>query len=118
MNRLSLLHAVLAAALLGGAGCAIAPPASEADTAELATCTAQADATYDAQNYDQLSRTGQNGLLFSATPDHVFDAQRLGSLHERDDQLADCLRSGTGGTASADAAIPGPAPVAPQIIGQ
>jgi len=32
--------------------------------------------------------------------------------------LSDCLRNGTGGTASAGAAIPGFAPVAPQIIGQ
>jgi len=118
MTRLSSFNAMLAAAILGCAGCAATPPPSTADQADLATCTAQADATYDAQNYDSLSRTGQNGLLYSATPNHVFDAQRLGSLHARDDQLSDCLRNGTGGTASAGAAIPGFAPVAPQIIGQ
>jgi hypothetical protein len=107
--------AVLAGILALG-GCAIAPPPSQADQANLATCTAQADATYNAQNYDQLSRTSQNGLRYSATPNHVFDAQQLGSLHERDDQITDCVNNGTGGTASA--ALPGPAPAVPQIIGQ
>jgi len=104
------------AGLLAIGGCAGAPPPSQADDANLATCTAQADAAYDAQNYDQLSRTSQNGLRYSATPNHVFDAQQLGSLHERDDQLNDCVNNGSGATASAT--LPGPAPVAPQIIGQ
>ena len=106
------------AGMLAIGGCAVSPPPSQADEANLATCTAQANATYNAQNFDQLSRTSQNGLRYSATPNHVFDAQQMGSLHERDDQLTDCLNNGTGGTASASAALPGPAPAVPQIIGQ
>jgi len=106
---------LLAVCLL--AGCATPPP-SPADQADLATCTSQADATYDAQNFDALSRTSQNGLRYSATPNQVFDAQRLGSLHDRDDQIAACVDNGTGGAASAQAAIPGPPPATPQIIGQ
>jgi len=106
------------AGLLAMSGCAASPPPSQADQANLAACTAQADAAYNAQNYDQLSRTSQNGLLYSPTPSHVFDAQHLGSLHERDDQITDCVNNGTGGTVSASNALPGPAPVAPQIIGQ
>jgi hypothetical protein len=115
IKRLS-LSAGLAAVLAIG-GCAISPP-SQADQADLATCTAQADAAYDAQNYDQLSRTSQNGLRYSPTPNHVFDAEEMGSLHERDDQISDCMKNGTGGTASASAALAGPPPAVPQIIGQ
>jgi hypothetical protein len=114
MTRLLRFTPILAACLLGG--CAFSPPASPADQADLAACTSQADATYDAQNYDALSRTSQNGLRYSAMPNQVFDAQRLGSLHQRDDQITDCVNNGSGG--SAQAAIPGPPPAIPQIIGQ
>jgi hypothetical protein len=116
MTRFWLFAPISAACLLGG--CAVSPPPSAADQADLATCTSQADAAYDAQNYDSLSRTSQNGLRYSATPNQVFQAQQLGSLHERDDSIADCVRSGSGGAASAQAAIPGPPPAIPQIIGQ
>jgi hypothetical protein len=116
IKRLSFSAAL--AGMLAASGCATSPPPSQADQADLAACTAQADATYDEQNYDQLSRTSQNGLRYSATPNHVFDAQEMGSLHERDDQINDCVDNGTAGTASAAAALPGPAPAVPQIIGQ
>jgi hypothetical protein len=115
MTRFWLFAPILAAGLLGG--CSFSPPPSAADQADLAACTSQADASYDAQNYDALSRTSQNGLRYSATPNQVFDAQRLGSLHQRDDQIADCVNNGSGG-GSAQAAIPGPPPAIPQIIGQ
>lgn len=116
MKRVSFPAALTAMLAIGG--CAISPPPSQADQADLATCTAQADAAYDAQNYDQLSRTSQNGLRYSATPNHVFDAQEMGSMHERDDEITDCVTNGTGGTTSASAALPGAAPAVPQIIGQ
>jgi hypothetical protein len=117
MTKVYLFSAALAG-ILAAVGCATSPPPSQADDANLATCTAQADATYNAQNYDQLSRTSQNGLRYSAMPNHVFDAQELGSLHERDDQITACVNNGTAGTASAAAALPGPPPAVPQIIGQ
>ena len=117
MTKVYFFSAALAG-MLATVGCSTSAPPSQADQANLATCTAQADATYNAQNYDQLSRTSQHGLRYSATPNHVFDAQQLGSLHERDDQIADCMKNGTGGTASATAGLPGPAPAVPQIISQ
>jgi len=100
-------------ALLGG-GCAMQPPPTPSQQSEAATCTAQADAAYQAQNEDALSRTSQNGLLFAPVPNHVFDSQREGSLHERDDQISDCEQNGDTTTAIA----PGTPIVAPQIISQ
>jgi hypothetical protein len=106
----------LLAPMLFLAGCALPSPPSAADDAEQSACAAQADATYQTENPDIGSRTAQNGLLYPATPNQVFDAQRLGSLHQRDSAIADCLRDGTAGNGSANAAIPGPPPAAPQII--
>jgi len=92
------------------------PPAAPtaADQAEATDCTAQADATYDANNVDALSRTSQNGVFFSPDPNRVFDSQRLGSLHQRDSEITDCEHTG----ASAGAIPPGTPIVTPQIIGQ
>jgi len=92
-------------------GCAKAPP-SAADQADLAACTRQADAAYNAQNYDALSRTDQTGLQFPATPTQVFQAQQLGLLHQRDSAITDCVNNGT----VANSAIPGPPLPAPHIV--
>jgi hypothetical protein len=98
------------AALLGLAGCAISPPPSPADQAEAASCTAQADAVYTDNNEDALSRTSQTGLLFAPTPNHAFDSQRLGSLHQRDSQITACEQNGdlagNGGLPPADIVPP------------
>ncbi len=102
--------AVLTCAAL--AGCAAGPPPSAAEQAEAASCTAQADATYNAQNYDNLSRTSQANLRYSPMPNHVFDAQNLGAIHARDSQIAMCEQNGeTGGPG-----LPGAVPVTPHII--
>jgi hypothetical protein len=99
------------------AACAGAPP-SDSEQANLAACTQSADAVYQADNYNGLARTSQNGLLYSATPNHVFDAQRLGTLDARNNQIKDCMENGNpeapavGGTPSITAPLP-----APQIIG-
>jgi len=103
--------ALLAAGAL--AGCAIAPQPSPADQAEADSCTAQADAVYDANNADQFSRTQQTGLLFSQTPNHVFDSQRLGSLHVRDSQITACEQNGA---ANGDDGLAAAVPVPPRII--
>jgi hypothetical protein len=96
------------------AGCAMPPPATPSQQAEAASCTAQADAAYQAQNEDALSRTSQNGLLFAPVPNHVFDSQRLGSLHERDSAISDCEQNGD----TTSAIAPGTPIVAPQIMTQ
>jgi len=106
--------ALLAATVgLAIAGCAAAPPPSPAQQAEATTCTAQADATYKAQNYAELSRTSQAGLLYAPMPNHVFDAQTLGALHVRDSQITDCERNGGDGSGPG---LPGAMPVTPHII--
>jgi len=104
---LSLLPALLA-------GCAMQAPATPSQQAEAASCTAQADAAYQAQNEDALSRTSQNGLLFAPLPNHVFDSQREGSLHVRDSQIMACEQNGE----SAGAIAPGTPIVTPQIVTQ
>ncbi|HQT65407.1 MAG: hypothetical protein B7Z75_09660 [Acidocella sp. 20-57-95] len=100
-----------AAALLALSACATTPP-SAADQANLDACTAKADASYNAQNIDSLSRTDQTGVRYSATPNHVFDGQQLGLMHQRDSQITDCVNNGT---ASASTYTGKPLP-APQII--
>ena len=106
----AVFYTMLAAAL---SGCA-APALSSADQAELAACTQNADAVYQADNENGLARTGQNGLYFAPTPDHVFDAQRMGTLAARNNQIKDCVDNGNSGSA---AGVPGQAKLpAPQII--
>ncbi len=106
--------ALYLAPLLWLASC-IAPPApTAAQQSEANACTAQADATYDSENTDALSRTSQNGVFFSPDPNRVFDSQRLGSLHQRDSDITSCEENGNG----AGAIAPGTPIVTPQIIGQ
>ncbi len=98
-----------------GALAACAAPASDSEQANLAACTQQADAVYQADNYNGLARTGQNGLLYPATPNHVFDAQRMGTLDARNNQIKDCMENGNPeAPAAPEPAAPLPAP---RIIG-
>ena len=102
---------VLPACLLGA--CAAPPPQTAAD-AELAACTQQADSVYQQSNLNGLARARQNGLYFAPDPNHVFDAQRDGTLDARNNQIQDCVDNG-----NPDAQIPGEKPLpAPQIIAQ
>jgi hypothetical protein len=95
------------------AACAPQPAPSPAAQANLASCTAQADAVYQQSNLNGLARTGQNGLLFPATPDQVFDGQRMGTLNARNNQIQDCVQNGNPNNRSiAGAPLP-----APQITG-
>jgi hypothetical protein len=111
-RRLNL--AVLIAPVFCLAACAAEPPQTASEQADASACTAEADAAYNAQNYDALSRTSQNGLLFAPTPNHVFDSQRMGSLHARDSQITECEQNGkTAGSIAGGTPI-----VTPQIIGQ
>ncbi len=72
------------------AGCAANAPESNAQQADDAACTAQADALYNSETVDEQARTSQNGLLYAPMPTHVFDAEQLGAEHvprERDHRL-------------------------------
>jgi len=105
-----------AASLLGLgllAGCAESPAPSQADQANVASCTAQADAVYQQNNLNGLARTGQNGLLYPATPDQAFSGQRMGTLNVRDNQIQDCVDNGNPNNRPT---VTAPLP-APQIIG-
>jgi hypothetical protein len=105
-----LLVAVLALGAV--AGCSYGPPPTQAEQADAAACTSAADATYHAQNYEALSRTDQTGVRYSATPNHVFDAQQMGAMHLRDSQITSCEQQGSG-TAGA---VPSAPLVTPHII--
>ncbi len=93
--------------------CASQPAAPQAAQANLASCTAQADAIYDQSNLNGLARTGQNGLLYPATPDQAFSGQRMGTLNVRDNQIQDCVDNGNPNNRPT---VTAPLP-APQIIG-
>ena len=100
--------------LLGLAGCAAAPQPSAAEQANLANCTAQADAVYAQSNLNGLARTGQNGLLFPAQPQAAFQGQRMGTLNARHNQIQACMEQGDAGQQ-----LPNQAPLPkPQILPQ
>jgi hypothetical protein len=94
-------------------GCSFSPPLSDADQANLAACTQQADATYQANNNDELARTSQNAVRYSATPNHVFDAEQMGAMNERNNQINDCVQNGN----TIRPVIPGPPLVTPTVTG-
>ena len=90
---------ILLMALICGtlAGCASSPTESAAQQADDAACTAQANATYEAQNPNLLARTSENGLYFPPMPNQVFEGQRLGALSARDNQIQACEQNGNAG---------------------
>ena len=97
----------LSLGLLGA--CAAAPPPSQAEQANLASCTQQADAVYDQSNLNGLARTSQNGLYFAPMPNHAFDAQRDGTLDARNNQIKDCMENGNpNAPAPGGGALPAP----------
>jgi hypothetical protein len=110
---LRMIAAAAAAAAALVAGCAAGPPPTAAQQADAASCTAAADATYNAQNYEALSRTSQNGLRYSPMPNHVFDAAQMGAMHQRDSEITSCEANGSPDPAGA---LPGPPPVTPHIV--
>jgi len=110
-----MIRLYLAALLCAGlAGCAASAPESQAQKADDAACTAQGDAAYQADTVDEQARTGQNGLLYGATPTHVFDAETLGAEHVRESDIATCEQNGTYGNPSSINGVP---VVAPHIVG-
>ncbi len=100
-------------ALAALSACSPPPAPSAGDQANLASCTAQADAVYDQSNLNGLARTGQNGLLYPATPGQVFSGQRMGTLNARNNQIQDCVDNGNPNNRPT---VTEPLP-APQIIG-
>lgn len=76
------------------AGCD-ATPTTPAQQAENAACTAQADAQYQQNTVDQEARTAQTGQRYSATPNHVFDAETMGAQHVYQSQIQNCEDTGS-----------------------
>jgi len=106
-------HILLAGlACLTLAGCAGAPE-SQAQQANDAACTAQADAQYRANTLDDAGHTDQSGLMYGATPNHVFDAEHLGAQHSFESQLSRCEKLGT---SNGTPQVNGVPVVAPHII--
>ncbi len=87
------LMAVLACGTL--AACAPVQPESQAQQADDAACTAQANAAYNASTLDQQARPSQNGLMYGAMPTHAFDGEKLGAEHQRESQISDCEQNGS-----------------------
>ncbi len=86
---------ILLIACLSLAGCA-ATPITPAQQAENSTaCTAQADASYQQNTVDQEARTAQVGQRYSATPNHVFDAETMGAQHAYQSQIQNCEDTGS-----------------------
>jgi hypothetical protein len=99
-------------AVCGLAGCA---PAAQtpADNAEAAACTSQGDALYQQDTTNLQARTAQNGLMYGATPTHVFDGEQLGALNARNSQIQNCEQ--TGGN-NGQPVVNGVPVIAPHII--
>ena len=88
---------LMAMAVCGAlAGCAASQPESAAQQADDGVCTAQADAVYHSQTIDEEARTAQPGLIYGATPTHVFDAEQLGAEHVRESAITKCEREWRG----------------------
>jgi hypothetical protein len=102
------------AACVALAGCAASAPETAAQQADDSACAAQGDAVYNANTLDEQARTAQPGLLYGATPTHVFDAEKLSALHERDSQVSNCEQNGND---SGAAVIGGGQIVPPHIVG-
>ncbi len=99
------------ASILLLAGCA-SQPQSQAEAANAAACTANADAVYQNSTMDQQARTLQNGLRY-AGPTQVFDAERMGAMSNRDEQIQDCEKYGS---QSGSPTVNGVQVVAPHIV--
>ena len=106
-------HFLLAAiACLGLSACA-ATPESQAQQAEDAACTAQANAQYDQSTLDLQGRTAQNGLRYGAMPTLAFNGQIMGSEHVRESQIQNCEKTGNN---NGHPVVNGVPVVAPHII--
>jgi hypothetical protein len=105
-----ILLAALACVALAGCD---STPISPAQQAENAACTAQADAQYRQNTVDQEARVDQTGQRYSATPNHVFDAETMGAQSQRGHQIQDCEETGNN---NGQPVAPGFTPVAPHII--
>ncbi len=102
-----------AALLLALAGCTATPPASQAQQADNAACTAQANAQYQQNTQDLQARPPQVGQRYGAMPTQVFNAERMGALNERANQITQCEETGSN---NGQPQTNGFTPVAPHII--
>lgn len=73
------------------AGCS--QPQSQADAANAAACTANANEAYQNSTLNLQARTLQNGLRY-AGPNEAFNAERLGAQNNRTQQIQNCVNLG------------------------
>ncbi|WP_297370134.1 hypothetical protein [Acidocella sp.] len=109
MTRILVLGAVAALCL---SGCASAPQ-SQADQAEAAACTSQADAAYQQHTLNLEARTAQNGLRYGA-PTQLFAGEQMGAMNARDNQIANCEQTGNN---NGQPEVNGVPVVTPHIVG-
>ena len=108
-----LAPSLLVLSLLALAACTPTPPLTPAQQAENAACEAQAKAAYNQNTLSDAGHTAQPGLMFGATPTHVFDAEHMGAQQEYNSQVQNCEATGIG---NGQPAATGMTPVAPHIL--
>jgi hypothetical protein len=102
-----------ALALLALSACTQTPPPTPAQQAENAACTAQAQATYNQNTLSDAGHTPQPGLMFGATPTHVFDAEHADAQEDYDSQVQNCEETGNNNGQPVPAGVPA---ITPHII--
>ena len=102
----------IAAACLLLTACAAPQPKTPAQAALQAACQSQAEADYQQNTLSDAGHTAQNGLMFGATPTHVFDAEHMGAQHQYESDMQNCEQTGNIG---GQPVISGP-PITPHIL--
>jgi len=111
MGRIVLGLAVLGLALPGLGGCAFSGPSSPQDREVLASCRAEADRVYNAQNRYQLSERDSRDTPFSGSGQPTSPSDGLADQYTHERRVDDCVRHGDAGDSvpspnSAPAAAP------------
>ena len=97
MGRIVLGLAVLGLALLGLGGCAFPGPSSPQDRDVLASCRAEADRVYNAQNRYQLSERDSRDTPFSGSGQPTSPSDGLADQYTHERRVDDCVRHGDAG---------------------
>ena len=99
----------LLASLLAVSGCAFPGPESKADRETLASCRAEADRVYDAQNRYQLSERDMRDTPFSGSGQPTTPSDGLADQYSHEVRVEDCVRHGDATAETAPPPTTGPA---------